>query len=324
MIRTDTILDALKAAPGKSVSGAALAKELGVSRAAVWKHMAALKRRGYRIVTIPFQGYRLAACPDLMLSGDIKAGLKTRCFGKEVYSFQETSSTSDAASALARGGALEGTVVVADKQDQGRGRMGRLWESAPGLGIWMSIILRPHIPPMNAPQVTITSAVAVAELLRQETALEPAIEWPNDIVIQGRKVCGILTEMVAEQDRVEFVILGIGLNVNHAEKDFSPQVRNVATSLYLEDGKRRDRTVLVQRLLERLETVYDMLEAGKFNEIATQWSAHSCTLGRRVQCSFDGKPVQGTAESLALDGALLVRDDTGELYRVTCGDVLCI
>ena len=318
-MKTETVLAALKG--GKLVSGAELAKKLGVSRAAVWKHIGQLRRVGYEIDTVPFEGYKLVSRPDLLLSAEIKAGLNTKRFGKEVYAFRETSSTSDAASALARGGAEEGTVVAADRQTMGRGRMGRSWESAPGVGIWMSVILRPQIPPMNVPRVTITAAVAVSEVLKEETGREAPIEWPNDVMIHGRKVAGILTEMVAEQDRVEFVILGIGLNVNHIDKDFTSALRGKATSLYLEDGLRRDRTTLLQRLLERLEYFYDMLQEEKFGEIVARWSANSYTLGRRVRCTSNGQPIEGVAESLATDGALLVRTDRGVLQRIACGDV---
>ncbi len=321
MITSEAVLTALRENEGGLVSGAELAKSLGVSRAAIWKHVKRLRHAGYGIETVPFEGYRFISRPDRMLSAEIKAALGTTRFGKEVYSFQETSSTSDVASALARGGAEEGTVVVADKQTAGKGRVGRSWESPPGVGIWMSIILRPRVPPMNAPQLTIASALAVSDFLQEEAGLEPSIEWPNDIVIRGKKVCGILTEMVAEQDRVEFVILGIGLNVNHAQQDFSLALKEIATSLYLEDGLKRDRTALLQKLLEQLENYYDMLQAGDFGEIAARWSANSYTLRRRVRCTCDGQPVEGTAESLGLDGALLVRADKGELCRITSGDV---
>lgn len=322
MITSEVVLTTLRENEGRLVSGAELAQKLGVSRAAVWKHVKRLRDEGYGIETVPFEGYKLLSRPDLMLSAEIKATLTTERLGNEIYSFQETSSTSDVASALARGGAEEGTVVVADKQTAGRGRIGRSWESPPSVGIWMSVILRPRVPPMNAPQLTIASAVAVADLLHEETGLEASIDWPNDIVVRGKKVCGILTEMVAEQDRVEFVILGIGLNVNHTEQDLSPELTDIATSLYLEDGVKRDRTALLCKLLERFETYYEMLQAGRFSEIAARWSANSYTLGRRVRCTSDGQPVEGISESLGLDGALLVRTDDGELRRVTSGDVL--
>ncbi len=319
MTNAEMVLAALD--NGRLVSGAELAKELGVSRAAVWKHISQLRRVGYEIDTVPFAGYRLVSRPDLLLSAEIKAGLNTKRFGKEVYAFRETSSTSDAAAALARGGAEEGVVVVADTQTAGRGRMGRSWESVPGVGIWMSLVIRPHMPPMNVPRVTITAAVAVSEVIRAETGNEAPIEWPNDIALRGKKVAGILTEMVAEQDRVEFVILGIGLNVNHTERDFTATIKRKATSLYLEDGVRRNRTSLLQKLLERLEYLYEMLQEEKFGEIVARWSANSYTLGRRVRCTTDGRPVEGVAESLASDGALLVRTDGGSLQRITSGDV---
>jgi BirA family biotin operon repressor/biotin-[acetyl-CoA-carboxylase] ligase len=324
MVTDEMVLAALREEEGKLVSGADLAKRLGVSRAAVWKHISQLRAVGYGIDTVPFEGYRLVSRPDLMLSAEIKSGLKTERFGREVYAFRETSSTSDVASALASGGAEEGTVVVADKQTAGRGRMGRSWESAPGVGIWMSVILRPRVPPMTVPRVTITSAVAVSELLKEEADLDAPIDWPNDIVVRDKKVCGILTEMVAEQDRVESVILGIGLNVNQTENDFSPELRENATSLYIESGVKRDRTALLQRLLERLEQLYDILQEGRFEEIVARWSANSYTLGRRVRCTADGRPVEGIAESLASDGALVVRTDGGAVRQITCGDVLYV
>ena len=324
MVTDEMVLAALKKQEGNLVSGAELARKLGVSRAAVWKHVSQLRDVGYGIDTVTFKGYRLVSRPDLMLSSEIKSGLKTERFGKEVYAFTETSSTSDVASALARGGAAEGTVVVADRQTKGRGRMGRSWESVPGVGIWMSVVLRPHIPPMDVPRITITSAVAVSELLKEEIGLEAPIEWPNDIVVNGKKICGILTEMVAEQDRVRSVILGIGLNVNHADKDFSPELRGNATSMCIEGGIRYDRTALLQRLLERLERLYDMSLEGGFNEIVARWSANSYTLGRRVRCTADGRPVEGIAASLASDGALVVRTDDGAVKQITCGDVFYI
>ena len=315
------LLDALHTAGSTWVSGSVLAAELGVSRTSVWKHIARLKQMGYGIETVPFRGYRLVDVPDRLLAAEIRRQLRCWRLGTLIRSYPVVESTNDVALAFGRDGAPEGTVVVADRQTAGRGRLGRTWESAPGVGLWFSLILRPNIAPRNAAWLTLFAAVSVVRLLRENTDIQALIKWPNDVLIDGKKVCGILTELVAEQDRIEYAVVGIGLNVNQTRRDFGPVVRDTATSVRKVAGRTFNRTTLLCRLIELLEEdYYLMLEQG-FEVIRRMWTDQSATMGQNVQCEWDGTVVVGKAMGLSDEGALLVRQTDGTVVPVVRGDV---
>ncbi len=225
------ILTALRAAPDAGVSGADLSQRLGVSRAAIWARIQELRSLGYDISASPHLGYRLLSSPDLLHADDLSSRLgKIAVIGRDIRVFQETTSTNDVIERLARYGIKEGTVVFAESQSKGRGRLGRKWLSPSNKGLWFSILLRPSLRPQEATQLTVASANALRRAIQNHTGLKPGIKWPNDILLNGRKVAGILTEMAAELDRVKHVILGIGVDVNLNAADFPADLRKTATS----------------------------------------------------------------------------------------------
>ena len=258
---------------------------------------------------------------NFLVPDEIKAGLGTNVIGREVYCFRETKSTQTVAHELAQGGAEEGTVVLAEEQTAGKGRMGRSWFSPPGEGIWTSVILRPAIAPSQMGRVLLACAVAVAEAIRKETELPALIKWPNDLLIRERKAGGILTEMTAEVGLVKFVVVGIGINVNVDREKFPEELRKRATSLKEEMGKEVSRLHLFQEILRTLEEYCLLLKDRQFEKVANRWRELSTTLERQIRIFFQGEIIEGQATDIDSDGALLVRLDSGFVKRLVGGDV---
>ncbi len=320
---TRDLLSLLAAAGEGWVSGAEISRRLGVSRTAIWKQVEALRALGYAVEAAPRKGYRLVARPDLLTPEEVLAGLTTRRLGRVVEYRAAVGSTNDLAKEMARQGAPEGLLVLAEQQTAGKGRLGRSWSTPPGVAIAMSLVLRPDLPPYAAPRITLAAAVAVAESVREVTGVAAGIKWPNDVQVAGRKLCGILTEMEADLDRVAFVVLGIGLNVTLRREQMDPSFRDTATSLALEGAPPVRRAALVQAILARFEAAYDALLGGRFDRVLDRWRALSVTLGQPVRVlGLDGQvTVEGVAEEVDADGALLVRDGAGRLHRVVSGEV---
>jgi BirA family biotin operon repressor/biotin-[acetyl-CoA-carboxylase] ligase len=315
------ILSALREMPG-GVSGTELSRKLGMTRAGVWGHIAQLRALGYDIEASPHLGYRLLASPDLLHADDLYSRLgRTRVMGREIHVFQETTSTNDVAALLARGGAAEGAVVFAESQSKGRGRLGRVWISPAGKGLWFTVLLRPDIAPSGATQLTVAAATALTRAINLQTGIVPDIKWPNDILIRGRKVAGILTEMSAELDRVKELLLGIGMDVNLETGDFPASLRKMATSLKIETGQKVNRAELAVAILRELDRDYDLVRKGQFEVLAEQWQERCSTLGCQVCIRVGDRVIRGRAESLDDDGALLVRGHHGHLERIIGGDV---
>jgi BirA family biotin operon repressor/biotin-[acetyl-CoA-carboxylase] ligase len=222
---------------------------------------------------------------------------------------------------LARDGVKEGVVVFAEAQKKGRGRMGRPWLSPAGKGLWFSVLLRPLLRPQAATQLVVAAAAALCRALRQQCDVIPVIKWPNDILIQGRKAAGILTELSAELDHVRHVVLGIGLDVNLVPADYPPDLRKAATSLKIETGRHLDRADLAAAVLQELDADYARVCTGGFPALADEWERQCATLGRNVRIRVGNRQVEGVAESLDDDGALLVRTQHGRLERIVSGDV---
>lgn len=316
------ILRALRGAGDVWVSGAELAQTLGVSRTAVWARIEELRALGYEITAIPHRGYRLTGAPDALIADDLVARLPAETvIGREVRVFKQTTSTNDVVEKLARDGVKEGVVVFAETQTRGRGRLGRSWDSQPGCGLWLSVLLRPVMTPRAATQLTVAAAAAVARTVLKQTGLAPEIKWPNDILLRGRKLAGILTELSAELDRVNYVILGIGININHQFTDFPPECRDLAVSLREATGKPAHRADFAAALLRELDADYARLRDGLFSRVADEWERQCVTLGRQVAIHTADRVIHGRAESLDEDGALLVRTQHGRLERITGGDV---
>jgi len=316
------ILKALRAAGSEAVSGAELSHKLGISRAAIWARIEELRAVGYEIEASPHHGYRLVFTPDVLHADDLMARLgKRKVIGRDIRVFQETTSTNDVIEKLARDGVKEGVVVFAESQTRGRGRLGRKWLSPARKGLWFSVLLRPGLVPQETTQLTVASATALRRAIENHTHLKPAIKWPNDILVGGRKVAGILTELKAELDRINYVVLGIGVDVNQAPGDFPPELRRTATSLAAELDKALSRAELAVVILRELDEEYARLTVGGFGSIADEWEAHCSTLGREVVIRTGERQIRGRAESLGEEGALLVRTEHGHLERVLGGDV---
>jgi BirA family biotin operon repressor/biotin-[acetyl-CoA-carboxylase] ligase len=316
------ILSALRIAGEGSVSGAELAHKLRVSRAAVWARVEELRNLGYDIEASPHRGYRLVSAPDVLHADDLISRLGgAQIIGRDIRVFQETTSTNDVVEKLARDGVKEGVVVFAESQSKGRGRLGREWLSPPQKGLWFSVLLRPDLRPQETTQLMVASATALARAIQVASSLEPEIKWPNDIVIRGRKVAGILTELSAELDHVKYVILGIGVNVNLNSGDFPVELRKLATSLKAEAGRPISRPELAAAILLELDRDYARVGAGHFDVVADEWAARCSTLGHQVVIRVGDRQIRGRAETLDEDGALLLRSEHGHLERITGGDV---
>src|ERR1017187_4230853 len=316
------ILSTLRAAGDGSVSGAELSQELGVSRAAIWARIEELRKLGYEIEASPHLGYRLLSVPDVLHADDLLARLgKTKIIGRAIRVFEETTSTTDVIEKLARDSVKEGVVFFAESQTKGRGRLGRRWISPAGKGLWFSVLLRPDLRPPQTTQLTVASATAIRRAIESQTGLKPEIKWPNDILIRGKKVAGILTELSAELDHIKYVILGIGVDVNLDARDFPAEFRKLATSLKIESGKMISRPELATVILRELDGDYARICGGGFAEVADEWEAHCQTIGRNVTIQTGERKIRGRAESLDDDGALLLRTEHGHLERITGGDV---
>ena len=304
------------------VSGEQLSRELGVSRTAVWKHISALRAAGYQVEALPSRGYRLISSPDALSAEEISVQLKTKIIGRHLVTLALTSSTNAEAFRLAEEGAAEGTVVTADEQSKGKGRLGRTWSSPPGANLYCSAILRPQIKPFEAPQLTFLSAVAVARAIKQVSDLKPEIKWPNDVLIGGKKVAGLLNEMSAETDGINFVILGIGVNLNMTADQFPDDLRHPATSLYLEGGAKVGRARFTALLLNELDRLYTgFLDCG-FAQVRREWQELCNATGREVVVSNLGcADIRGRFAGIDSDGALLAQRPDGTIERILSGDV---
>ncbi len=297
-----------------------MANELSVTRAAIWKCIEALRGDGYEIESAAAKGYRLASVPDLLGEREIRLGLDTKYLGCEIHSLAEVDSTNSYASKLAAAGAPEGTVVVSEHQTAGRGRLGRKWVSPPGVNIYVSVILRPEVPPSDAPMVTLAASVALTRAIKAY-GLPAAIKWPNDVLINGRKAAGILTEMSAEPDLVRHIVLGVGIDVNMQKGAFPKELKETATSMMMELGGRVDRAGLLRRFLSELEGAYGMFTRGEKEAVLNGWRELSCTLGRDVKVSTPSGETKGRALDLDASGGLMVELEGGRVETLTSGDV---
>ena len=316
------ILDLLREAGDSYLSGEEMAKRLGVSRTAVWKHIQELRRDGYDIVSHSRSGYSLQSAPDTLRPEEIKNGLRTRRIGREIRFYPTVDSTNLEAKRLAQQGAPDGLIVVAEEQGKGRGRLERSFFSPAGKGIWFSVILRPDFLPQEAPKCTLLSAVAVAQAA-EDFGMKVGIKWPNDVLADGRKLVGILTEMSAEMERIHYVIIGTGINVNIAEEDFPEDRRDKATSLSQLKGEEIPRVAFFRAVLEHMDALYASILPEGFAEVFSMWRRYSITLGQMVRV-IDARGGEnaftGRAVDIDEDGALLVDTAAGR-RRVLAGDV---
>jgi len=315
------ILEILRKKPEGYLSGEEISRQLSVSRTAIWKHMQTLKQAGYEIEAHPRRGYRLKNLPDLLLPDEIRDTLNTKRVGREkIYYFSDIASTNNEAKRQANLGCPEGSIILSEAQNGGRGRLSRNWFSPSGKGIWLSVVLRPPFNPYDAPKCTLLTAVAVTKAIRRVAQVECGIKWPNDILYQGKKMVGILTEMSAEIDAINYVVIGMGINVNIGEQDFPAELKDIATSLSIVVGHDISRLTLLSAVLTELEQAYDSVIQQGFSEMLDEWRELSVTLGQNVNVVGSGREFSGIAVDIDHDGALLVQTEEA-LERVLAGDV---
>lgn len=315
------ILRMLKEGDG-FVSGTSLCQQLGVSRTAVWKKMELLRNKGYCIEAVPSRGYRLLSSPDFLDESALSARLSPGCLvGRRLVCSAETTSTNTDAFRLAEAGAEEGTVVLADCQSSGKGRLGRRWESPTGVNLYCSVILRPDLMPHEASQLTFVSAVAVARAIEGSCRIAPTIKWPNDLLVGGKKVAGLLNEMSAETDRVAFVILGIGVNLNMSLEQFPDDLRYPASSLMLESGVQISRADFAASLFRELDEGYARFKSDGFAAVREEWSLRCNAFGRNLVVDTGSSKTCGSFAGIDHDGALLLQLPEGTIERIISGDV---
>lgn len=321
MLKDDQIIEILREGKGY-FSGSQIAKTIGISRAAVWKRIKALRDRGYKIEGQPTKGYKLVELPDLSIE-TIRAILKKDSIriGSELIFYETVNSTNLIASELASKGYGEGVVIIADEQTAGRGRLGRKWQSPKGKNLYFSLILTPPILPINAPILTLLSGVACCNALRKLFSIPITIKWPNDLILEDRKIGGILTEIKADIDKIIYAIVGIGININSEIEDFTPELREIATSLKLYTKRDSSRTDILITLLKEFQFWYDIfLNEGK-EKIILHWQNLSSTIGKRVKAQVWNDTFVGVAESIDNNGMLVIRLENNSSVKINAGDI---
>lgn len=311
----------------KHVSGQNLSNQLGVSRTAIWKVINQLKEEGYMIEAVPNKGYRIVAYPDIITAEEIKSILRTKEIGKEVLYYDMVDSTNTKAKQLAEQENTHGLLVIAEQQEMGKGRRGKNWNSQKGTGIWMSLIIKPKIKPVSASMLTLVAALAVTKAIRQmgeqeenRNNLEAKIKWPNDIVVNGKKVCGILTEMSSELDYIHHVVIGIGINAN-IEK-FPDEINHIATSLLLEGKKHIKRSQLVAFVLEAFEAYYiKFLKTENLETMITEYNQWLINYEEEVKIIEENVTYTGVAKGITPTGELIVILPDGTRKEVVSGEV---
>lgn len=306
---------------GEFVSGEKISQQLGCSRTAIWKHIEELRKNGYEMESAPRKGYRLIGRPDGIRPHEVKLKLKTTRIGREQTYYDVVESTQTIAHQYVQQGAKEGHVIVADEQTAGKGRLGRKWHSRNGTSISMSIILRPDLPPQKTPQLTLLTAVAVIRAIKQVTGIDCQIKWPNDVLINGKKIVGILTEMHAEPDVVHSVVIGIGLNVNQRMEEMSDEIKKIATSLANEKGEKIERAAIISSILNEFETLYDLYLEHGFRVIRPLWEAHSISVGTHLYARTAKETIYGYAKGITEDGVLLLEDEKGKTHEIYSADI---
>jgi BirA family biotin operon repressor/biotin-[acetyl-CoA-carboxylase] ligase len=300
------------------VSGEEISRHLKLSRASIWKYIEEMRRDGYEIEAVPHRGYRLISCPNKLSHQEVLHGLNTKIIGKEYHYHDSVLSTMDLAFQLGMKNAKDGTVVCAETQTKGRGRMGRGWVSPKGKGIYFSVILRPDMPPSQAPKFTLLAGVALSHAVKNITGIVPKLKWPNDLMINNKKLAGILTELNSDMDCVKFIVIGVGINVNTP----SSQLPSTAVSLKNETKKEINRVLLLQEIFRQFEKYYFQVREQGFDAVIKECKEISATLGTRIKLVDAGQEVEGQAIDIDNQGALIIRSDAGIAIKRMTGDVL--
>jgi len=314
------ILKKLKEKQGQFVSGQEISEEREISRTAIWKAINKLKESGYEIESVSRKGYRLISEPDKLETAQFKFE-KNWIIGSDYIYLDETTSTNDYAKKIANDH-KDGTVVIAEKQTAGKGRRGRLWDSSYGEGIWMSLLLKPDMVPTDAILITQIAAVAVAEGIKNAVGHDTKIKWPNDIVINKKKVCGILAEISGEIDYLNYIVVGIGINVNQTTESFHDEVRDKATSLKIVTSEKVDRQKVLVSVLKSFNYYYDeFVKKHLLGEMLQKCEDYSATIGNRVKVISNIETIEGEAIGLTESGALIIKLDNGEEKEIIAGEV---
>ncbi|KEH99340.1 biotin--[acetyl-CoA-carboxylase] ligase [Clostridium massiliodielmoense] len=317
----EDIISLLKENEDNFISGEKISERLGITRAAVWKHMKSIKEDGYEIESVSRKGYKLISSPDLLTFEEVNPYLKTNYIGKDIRYYNTIDSSNTKAKELGAAGAKEGTVVISEEQTGGRGRLGRTWVSPKFKGIWMSIILRPDIEPMEASKITQIGAASVCISIN-ELGLKSAIKWPNDIVLNSKKVCGILTEMSGELNKINYIVMGIGINVNIESDDFPGDIKNIATSIKIEGGSKVKRKELVGKVFNNFEILYDeFIKSGTIKKSINICKENSALIGKQVKIIKRSDEVFAKAIGLTEDGELIVEYNDGKVDKIVSGEV---
>lgn len=313
------VLKLLKRTDG-FVSGQAICDELNVSRTAVWKTIRQLKNEGYIIKAVQNKGYYLEVQPDILSKEELESSIDCEWTGRNIYYYPVTDSTNTRIKQLAESGAPHGTLAVADMQEGGKGRRGRSWYSEAGMGVWMSILLRPEFAPEQASMITLVAAMAVATAVKSVSDLEAEIKWPNDIVIGGKKVCGILTEMSLEADYISYVVCGIGINVNH--EYFPEDITETATSLAIECGEKISRVKLIASVWKNFEKYYEQFcRTNDLTLLEAEYNSMLVNRDRQVRVLDPKGEWSGKAIGINSKGELLVEKEDGSICEVYSGEV---
>lgn len=313
------VLRMLKEADGY-ISGQEICEKFDVSRTAVWKVIKQLESEGYLIEAVRNKGYRLKTAGDILSRAELESSMNTEWAGRNVLYFDETGSTNTAAKMAAEEGAPHGTLAVADYQNMGKGRRGKMWTSLRGVGVWMSLMIRPELHPSSASMLTLVAAMAVSEGIKKTCGLETEIKWPNDIVAGGKKLCGILTEMSTELECINYVVTGIGINANMEE--FPEEIREVATSILMQTGKTVKRSELIGAVMEAYEKYYALfMESGNMAGLLEAYNSHLANVNRSVRVLAPGNEYVGTALGINEAGELLVKTEDGAVHQVISGEV---
>lgn len=315
------ILELLRKSEGEPVSGEEISRQLEVSRTAVWKHIQTLKSEGYTIDSVPKKGYILREAPNRLFPQEILPRLKTKWLGHNICYEDSIDSSNNLAKALANKGCENGLLVVAEEQGHGKGRLSRGWISPHARGIWFSVVLKPPFLPQEASKCTLLAAVAVVKALNKIPGVSAVIKWPNDILLLGRKMVGILTEMNAEFGHINYVVIGTGINTNCKPEDYPEDVRPNAVSVADAATAPFTRVELLCDILKNMEDLYETAIAEGFAPIFTEWRKYSCTLGQEVKVIAPDKTYYGTAVDIDEEGLLIVRKQNGTEEKVVAGDV---
>ncbi|MEG1255854.1 biotin--[acetyl-CoA-carboxylase] ligase [Clostridium sp.] len=313
------ILNILKNSDEEYISGERISEEIGITRAGIWKHIKNLKELGYEIESVPNKGYKLVCGPDLIIPEEVESLLSTKYIGRTFIHYDTIDSTNIQCRKECGNNLVEGLVVASEEQTSGKGRLGRAWISPKSTGIWMSVVLTPDISPVLAPKTTLIGAAAVYKALN-DMGIQAGIKWPNDIVIDGKKVCGILTEMNAEIERVNYVIMGIGINVNMEE--FPQELWEKATSLKNYLGRKVDRKLLLAGILNNLEVFYeDFKTSGNIEKVIEICRNGSVLLNKEVKVINGSKETKCIAIDIDDDGELIVKYEDDTIHKVLSGEV---